>query len=241
MGFVTVTLTDSIMNLKGKRILITAGPTQVAIDKVRVISNTATGQTGILLAEKLQKLGAKVTLLLGPVESCCLDKPRPSLKDNTSLKEGRGKRIRLIRFNFFEELKEKLSRELRKGRYHAVIHSAAVSDYGPEKFYRKKVKSANKCWRLSLIPLPKLIDLIKTIDSSVFLAGFKFLPQARKNALIQETGILLRRCRADLVVANTTRGHRYIAYIVLKDKIRGPFTQKKHLAGELIKAIGENL
>jgi len=212
------------MNFRNKRILITAGPTWVAIDKVRVISNTATGQTGILLAQNLQKLGAKVTLLLGPVESCCLNK-----------------RIRLIRFKFFEELKEKLLRELRKGGYHAVIHSAAVSDYGPKSFYGKKVKSGNKCWRLSLVPLPKLIDLIKKSDSSVVLAGFKFQPQARKNALLQEAGKLMRRCRADLVVANTTRGLRYIAYIMQKDKIRGPFSQKKYLVAELIKAIGETL
>ena len=52
--------------LKNKKVLITAGPTWVPIDNVRVISNTATGETGILLSEKLKNLGAKVTLLLGP-------------------------------------------------------------------------------------------------------------------------------------------------------------------------------
>ena len=57
------------MSLKNKRILITAGPTWVAIDSVRVISNIATGETGILLAKRLSLQGAKVTLALGP--SCC--------------------------------------------------------------------------------------------------------------------------------------------------------------------------
>ncbi|MGA2774704.1 MAG: phosphopantothenoylcysteine decarboxylase [Candidatus Omnitrophota bacterium] len=53
-------------NYRGKRILITAGPTWTAIDKVRVISNTASGETGKLLAQALTGLGAKVTLLSGP-------------------------------------------------------------------------------------------------------------------------------------------------------------------------------
>jgi phosphopantothenoylcysteine decarboxylase/phosphopantothenate--cysteine ligase len=53
-------------NLKGKKILITAGPTWTAIDKVRVISNTASGETARLLTRALTGRGAKVTLLSGP-------------------------------------------------------------------------------------------------------------------------------------------------------------------------------
>lgn len=55
------------MFLKNKRILITAGPTWVPIDKVRVISNLASGETGRLLAKEARKAGAKVTLLIGPL------------------------------------------------------------------------------------------------------------------------------------------------------------------------------
>lgn len=54
--------------LKNKNILITAGSTWVPIDQVRVISNIATGSTGILLAECLRRRGAKVKLILGPFE-----------------------------------------------------------------------------------------------------------------------------------------------------------------------------
>ena len=62
------------MVLKNKNILITAGPTWVPIDRVRVISNIATGKTGILLAKSANKLGAKVTLVLGPVGEVGLEK-----------------------------------------------------------------------------------------------------------------------------------------------------------------------
>ncbi|MBU2221207.1 MAG: phosphopantothenoylcysteine decarboxylase, partial [Candidatus Omnitrophica bacterium] len=62
------------MSLRNKRILITAGPTWIAIDKVRVISNTATGATGKLLANQFSNKGAKVTLLINAENKCCLNK-----------------------------------------------------------------------------------------------------------------------------------------------------------------------
>ncbi|HQO38768.1 MAG TPA: phosphopantothenoylcysteine decarboxylase, partial [Candidatus Omnitrophota bacterium] len=98
------------MSLKGKRILITAGPTWVSLDPVRVISNTASGETGRRLAYACAQAGARVTLLLGPGES-----PAPD------------RRICVRRFRFFEELDRSLRSELRK-KYDAVVHSAAVSD-----------------------------------------------------------------------------------------------------------------
>ncbi|MBU1999188.1 MAG: phosphopantothenoylcysteine decarboxylase, partial [Candidatus Omnitrophica bacterium] len=63
-----------LSNLKNKKILITAGPTWVPVDDVRVISNSASGETGILLAKRLSGQGAKVTLLLGPIGNYNPDK-----------------------------------------------------------------------------------------------------------------------------------------------------------------------
>ena len=129
------------VSLKGKRVLITAGPTWVAIDNMRVISNTASGQNGLLLAERLNRLGAKVTLLLGQVGSCSLNK-----------------RIRLVRFSFFEELKSRLQQELKTHRYDAIIQTAAVSDYRPSKILKHKIRSGIKRLRLELRPTPKIIN-----------------------------------------------------------------------------------
>ena len=55
------------MNLKGKHILITAGPTREYIDPVRFISNDSSGAMGIALAHAAKKVGARVTLICGPV------------------------------------------------------------------------------------------------------------------------------------------------------------------------------
>ena len=89
-----------VINLSRKKVLITAGPTWVPVDKVRVIGNLATGETGIQLAEKFAAAGARVTLLLGPVQACCLDK-----------------RIRLLRYTFFDELAKVFTGELRSRKY----------------------------------------------------------------------------------------------------------------------------
>jgi len=212
------------VSLKNKRILITAGPTWVPIDRVRVISNIATGQTGILLAGKLAKLGAKITLLLGPTEACCISN-----------------KIRLIRFKYFKELERLIKRELGTKKYDALIHSAAVSDYRPKISYKDKVKSGILEWNLKLKSTPKIIDCIKKINPCIFLVGFKFEPAAKKEALIKKAKALMKRANADLVVANTVTKNKYKAYILNQKKICASLENRHSLADKLINSIGENL
>ncbi len=214
-----------VMSLKNKRILITAGPTWVPIDKVRVISNIATGQTGILLGEELCRLGAKVTILLGPVETCCLNK-----------------KIKLLRFSFFDELKNTIIQELKYKKYDIVIHSAAVSDYKPEKVYAGKIKSGVKNLKLSLAPTEKIINLIKRIDNSLILVGFKFEPQAGKAVLIKKTKELILQANLDLAVANTVNKNKYSAYILDNyNRSYGPVFNKKGLVRKLADLLGGDL
>ena len=208
------------MDLKNKRILITAGPTWVPIDSVRVISNIASGETGALLAKKLCRFNAKPTLLLGPGQRSCSN----------------GK-IRLKRFRFFDDLKKIISRELSSKNYDILIHTAAVSDYRPKTRLRKKVGSGKKLWRLNLLPTPKLIELAKKIDPGVFLIGFKYEPDTKKLGLLSRAKRLLKLCDAGLVVANTTLRGRYQAYILSRAKIITQASSKKDLADKLIKTL----
>ena len=210
--------------LRNKKILVTAGPTWVSIDPVRVISNIATGETGILLAEKLQKSGAEVTLLLGQVESCCLNK-----------------QIKLLRFKFFDELKDLIVRELKSKCYDVVIHSAAVSDYRPQAVFAKKVRSEKKTWQLKLVPTVKLIDLIRKIDKNLILVGFKFQPQVGKTLLLKEARRLLKRAKSDLIVANSINKNRYTAFILNNGKISCPLHNRKSMADRLVSAIQERI
>lgn len=212
------------MGLENKRILITAGPTWVPVDKVRVISNIANGETGVLLAKKLTGLGAKVTLLLGPV-------------GNVSKSFG----FKLIRFRFFDELKDFILRELKIRKYDIVIHSAAVSDYGPAKIYNRKIPSGIKRLKFELVPTVKIINLIKKFAPGVFLVGFKFEPGLARKRLLREAKNLIRQANLDLAVANSIEAKRYSAYILRNGLVLGPLHSKKNLVEKLGTFLNSNI
>ncbi len=209
------------MDLKNKKILITAGPTWVPMDNVRVISNIATGETGVLLAHDFIKQGANVTLVLGPVANNCISK-----------------KIRVVSFRFFDELRRIIKKEITAGKYDVVIHTAAVSDYEPAIRCDKKIKSGINGLKIVLKPTPKIIDCIKKIQPDVLLVGFKFEPNEGIKALFNEVRQLIKRSKLNLAVANTIRSHKYKAYILNKHKVLGPFSDKSRLVKSLVKEIG---
>ncbi|HTZ11185.1 MAG TPA: phosphopantothenoylcysteine decarboxylase [Candidatus Margulisiibacteriota bacterium] len=213
-------------SFKNRRVLITAGATWVALDAVRVISNTASGETGIKLAEMLSDEGARVTLLLGPVS-------------NLHLKG----RVRVLNFKFFEELKSLMEKELKAGGYDILIHSAAVSDYRPEKKHCGKVSSTNEKWRLSLVPTEKIINRVREFDKDIFLVGFKFEPNCTRKKLIIQARKLMREADPDLIVANTCGSEKkaYRSFIVSRDRISKVYSSKKTLSSGLIRSIREGL
>ena len=192
----------------------------MAIDSVRVISNTATGETGLLLAEKFAQQGAKVTLMLGPVSNCCINK-----------------KIKVINFKFFDELRCKLIRELGSRNYDLIIHSAAVSDYKPRSIYRTKISSGKKQLKLSMVPTEKIIDRIKKMQPQAFLVGFKLEPGANKVRLLKEAENLIKQAKADLVVANTIDNGRYKACLLGKGKLYGQALNKSALVKILTKVV----
>ena len=210
--------TEKSHKLKNKKVLITAGPTWVPIDNVRVISNIATGETGILLAEKLQKLGAKVTLLLGPVSSCCLSR-----------------NIKLIRFKFFGDLKEKVKQELRSRKYDIIIHSAAVSDFRPRLLAKGKIES-EKIYNLKLSPVPKIISDIKRLAPQVKLMMFKLESGINDKILIKRTKQALINYQADMAVGNTIHP-KYKAFILDRNKVYYKVHSKKELIHRIVSLL----
>ncbi|MDI6605541.1 MAG: phosphopantothenoylcysteine decarboxylase [Candidatus Omnitrophota bacterium] len=205
------------MPFKNKKVLITSGPTWVPIDDVRVISNIATGETGILLADSLQRLGAKVTLLLGPVESSAAS----------------GK-IKLIRFRFFEELKNKIIRELRLGKYDLVIHNAAVADFKAQRTAKGKLDSG-KSYLLKLKPLPKITLLIRRYAPGAKIIIFKLESGVCDNILIQRAGRALINAAADFIVANRITPYR--AFIMDRKGCIAKATSKGELVRRLLRSI----
>lgn len=204
--------------------MITAGPTWVAIDQARVISNLSTGETGFILADKLKKLGARITLLLGPGNFC-----------------GAEKGIKVKRFKYFSELAQLLDQELIKGNYAAVIHAAAVADYQPKEIIYHKVSSGSRSWKINLVPTPKLIQGLKDYQPDLFRVGFKFQPSADKDWLIEKGKSLLKAANLDLVVANSNKNSGYQAYILDGLNTFGPFLSKTKMAIYLTRLIGNQI
>ncbi|MFA5096550.1 MAG: phosphopantothenoylcysteine decarboxylase [Candidatus Omnitrophota bacterium] len=208
------------ISLKGKKILITAGPTWVPLDSVRSISNSASGKTGILLANALARLGAKITLILGPVPDCRLNKG-----------------IRTRHFKYFAELNSLLKEAFKKARYDMVVHSAAVADYQPVVYRRNKISSGKKTLKINLKPTPKLVDGFRKAGPDALLVGFKFEPDLTGPGLIKKANGLLKRAGLDLVVANTARRKHYRAYLVSKNNYCGPYLTKEAMVKNLIRHL----
>ncbi len=122
--------------LKGKKALVTAGPTYEAIDPVRFIGNHSSGKMGYALAEELSSLGADVTLISGPTSL--------NLSDHTI------KRIDVISA---DEMLKATESEFPDA--NICIMSAAVADYRPKTVSANKIKKGTDEFQ---------IDLIKTAD-----------------------------------------------------------------------------
>jgi phosphopantothenoylcysteine decarboxylase / phosphopantothenate---cysteine ligase len=130
--------------LKGKKVLITAGPTQEPIDPVRFISNHSTGKMGYAIADKFAKAGAEVTLVSGQV---ALKSPDTSIN---LVKVRSAQEMYLATKEYFEKAD-------------IIILSAAVADYTPAVVADKKIKKKEDTFN---IELTKTTDIAKTLGQS---------------------------------------------------------------------------
>ena len=127
--------------LKGKKVLITAGPTQEPIDPVRFISNHSTGKMGYAVADKFAKAGAEVTLVSGQV---ALKSPDASIK--------------LVKVRSAQEMYEMTKMYFNEA--DIIVLSAAVADYTPTVVADKKIKKKEDSFT---IELTKTTDIAKTL------------------------------------------------------------------------------
>jgi phosphopantothenoylcysteine decarboxylase/phosphopantothenate--cysteine ligase len=176
--------------LKGKKVLITAGPTIEYIDPVRVITNQSTGKTGVLLASEFVSAGSRVTVIYGP--------------GTEILPKG----VNVIRVKTSDEMRGALRREL-KQKFDIIILAAAASDYTPEKPSRTKLNSDLLRISLKLKRVPKMINDVKKIQNDVFLVGFKAGTNISKRNLIEKAKEKMIQSDCDLVIANDIGTKRY--------------------------------
>ncbi len=169
-------------DLKGKRILVTAGPTRESLDPVRFITNHSTGKMGYAIAKAAAMRGAKVTLVTGPTEL-----KEPLFADTIHIESAR-EMFEAVTFRFEQQ--------------DAIIKAAAVADYRPASVSSEKVKKSDG--ELS-IALERTDDILGWLGShrkkEQFLCGFSMETQN----MLENSRAKLEKKNLDMIVANNLK------------------------------------
>lgn len=148
--------------LKGKNVLITAGPTFEAIDPVRFIGNHSSGKMGFAIAESAARHGAQVTLVAGPT--------------NLVINSG----VNRLDVTSANEMLKVCEKEFQK--QDVIVLAAAVADYRPEKISDQKIKKKGETMDIHLVKNP---DVAATLGSKKrdkqFMVGFALETQNEKD------------------------------------------------------------
>jgi phosphopantothenoylcysteine decarboxylase/phosphopantothenate--cysteine ligase len=174
IGAITQVLTKS-GDLKGKRIIVTAGGTQEPIDPVRHIGNPSSGKMGYAIAEAARDRGAKVTLVTAP----------------TSLPDPSG--VEAIHIRTAAEMKAAVAKAVAKS--DALIMAAAVADYQPKTAAKTKIKKETPNLTLELVRTP---DIITEVKGNFLRVGFA----AESEDVVANARKKLQKKQLDLIVAN---------------------------------------
>ena len=171
---------NSKLPLKGKKILITAGPTYEAIDPVRFIGNHSSGKMGFDLANSAASLGASVILISGPTH-CKVSNPLINLISVVSAEE-----MYQACHQFYANVD-------------VVIAAAAVADYKPKNVALQKIKKAADSF---VIELEKTKDILASLGlekKNQFLIGFALETENE----IENAKLKIQKKNLDLVVLNS--------------------------------------
>ena len=169
-------------DLLGKKVLVTAGPTQEALDPVRYLTNHSTGKMGYAIAHAASLRGADVTLVSGPVSIA----PPPF--------------VNLISITSAQDMFEAVSAHATE--QDAIIKAAAVADYTPADVSSEKVKK--KDGDMS-IPLKRTTDILKYLGEhkhdGQFLCGFSM----ETEHMLENSTAKLTKKNVDMIVANNLK------------------------------------
>lgn len=211
-------------DLKGKKILVTAGPTREAIDPVRYITNHSTGKMGYAIAKTAALRGAEVTLVSGPAE---VEPP--------------------MFVNFVPVVTAKDMFEAVTGRsdeMDAVIKAAAVADYRPKFVNTEKTKKKDGDMA---IELERTDDILKWLGEhkkgSQFLCGFSM----ETEHMLENSRAKLKKKNLDMIVANNLKvagagfgtDTNVVTMIRENKETELPIMSKEEVAGAILDEIFE--
>lgn len=169
-------------DMKGKRVLVTAGPTQESIDPVRFITNHSTGKMGYAIAKMCMLRGAEVTLVSGPTS---VAKPEfVHVVDVVTAKE------------MYEEVTKRVKDQ------DIIIKAAAVADYRPKSVSSEKMKKKDDDLAISM---ERTDDILKFLGEHKkehqFLCGFSM----ETENMLENSRKKLEKKHLDMIVANNLK------------------------------------
>ena len=210
--------------LSGKKVLVTAGPTQEAIDPVRFITNHSSGKMGFALAREAARMGADVTLVSGPVS---LDTPLGTERiDVRSAKD------------MYDAVTDKAKDA------DIIIKAAAVADYRPKDVSEDKLKKKS-LGDTPVVALERTDDIIKALAAAKrpdqFICGFSMETKDE----VENAREKLAKKKLDMIVSNNvkTEGAGFqvdtnlVTIITADDAVSLPLLSKEDAAFAILSRI----
>lgn len=169
-------------DMKGMKVLVTAGPTQEAVDPVRYLTNHSTGKMGYAIAKVCMLRGASVTLVTGQTTI-----PKPDFVEVVEVKSAR---------EMFEAVVS------RQSEMDIIVKAAAVADYRPQYVSGEKVKKSGDHMILELEKTDDILEYLGTHKKKgQFLCGFSM----ETENMLENSRKKLDKKNLDMVVANNLK------------------------------------
>lgn len=209
-------------DMKGKKVLVTAGPTIEAIDPVRFISNHSSGKMGYAIAKAAMLRGAEVTLVTG----------------KTSLEPPMF--VDVVPVNSAADMYKAVTEK--KDQQDIIIKAAAVADYTPAEVSDEKVKKKDADMSISLV---RTKDILGTLGvqrkKGQFLCGFSMETQN----MLENSRAKLQKKNIDMIVANNLKEEgagfktdtNVVTFITRNEEKQLPKLTKNQVADELLDYI----
>jgi phosphopantothenoylcysteine decarboxylase/phosphopantothenate--cysteine ligase len=206
--------------LKGKKALVTAGPTYEPLDPVRFIGNHSSGKMGFALAESLYEKGADVTVVGGPVHQ-----------------QTKYKGINVVHVNTAEEMYNtclQLHDEM-----DIEIMAAAVADYKPAAVASEKIKKADNSLQLELAKTNDILATLGARKKNQFLVGFALETNNEKQHALYK----LKKKNADMIVLNSLKDanagfgfdtNKVSVFLAGGENVEMELASKKEIAGKIV-------
>ncbi len=170
------------LDFEGRTVVVTAGPTQEALDPVRYITNHSSGKMGYSLAEAAAKRGAKVVLISGP----------------TALKKPENENISFVPVISASDMAEAVFTHFEKA--DILIMAAAVADYTPKTVADQKIKKADGGMTIELARTTDILGTLKDRKrEGQFICGFSM----ETENLIENSRKKLFKKNLDIIAANS--------------------------------------